>query len=79
MCWTLRRFVEHADCISEALCCKQRQGKLLLIMQIIDFLESVAEEHGEVTGVANLIGNMCIKPAHLTSDEEVCPPSRLHP
>ena len=40
-------------------------------LQIIDFLEGVAKEHGEVTGVTNLIGNMCIKPAHLTSDEEV--------
>lgn len=40
-------------------------------MQIIEFLEGVAKEHGEVTGVTNLIGNMCIKPAHLTSDEEV--------
>lgn len=42
-----------------------------LCLQIIDFLESVAKEHGHLTGVANLIGNMCIKPAHLTSDEEV--------
>lgn len=40
-------------------------------LQIIDFLEGVAKEHGHITGVANLIGNMCIKPAHLTSDEEV--------
>lgn len=40
-------------------------------LQIIEFLEGVAKEHGEVTGVTNLIGNMCIKPAHLTSDEEV--------
>ncbi|DBA73172.1 hypothetical protein WJX79_009774 [Trebouxia sp. C0005] len=38
--------------------------------QIVDFLDGVAEEHGEITGVTNLIGNMCIKPAHLTSDEE---------
>ena len=42
-------------------------------LQIVDFLESVAQEHGSITGVANLIGNMCIKPAHLTSDEEVGP------
>lgn len=40
-------------------------------LQIADFLDGVAEEHGEITGVTNLIGNMCIKPAHLTSDEEV--------
>lgn len=38
--------------------------------QIVEFLDGVAEEHGEITGVTNLIGNMCIKPAHLTSDEE---------
>ncbi|DBB09972.1 hypothetical protein WJX82_009988 [Trebouxia sp. C0006] len=38
--------------------------------QIVDFLDGVAEEHGEITGVTNLIGNMCIKPAHLTSDDE---------
>lgn len=44
---------------------------IALNLQIKDFLEGVAEEHGKITGVTNLIGNMCIKPAHLTSDEEV--------
>lgn len=40
-------------------------------MQIIDLMEGIVKDHGEITGVANLIGNMCIKPAHITSDEEV--------
>lgn len=47
------------------------------VLQIIDFLAGVAKEHGQVTGVANLIGNMCIKPAHLTSDEEAGSNCRL--
>lgn len=38
--------------------------------QIIDLMEGIVKDHGEITGVANLIGNMCIKPAHITSDEE---------
>ena len=42
-----------------------------LTMQIIDLMEGIVKDHGEITGVANLIGNMCIKPAHITSDEEV--------
>ena len=51
---------------------KSRQNILFILgLQIVDFLDGVAEEHGEITGVTNLIGNMCIKPAHLTSDEEV--------
>lgn len=40
-------------------------------MQIADTLQGIAEQHGHITGVVNLIGNMCIKPAHLTSDEDV--------
>ncbi len=50
---------------------KSRQSMLVILdLQIVDFLDGVAEEHGQITGVTNLIGNMCIKPAHLTSDEE---------
>ena len=51
---------------------KSRRSVLVVVdLQIVDFLDGIAEKHGEITGVTNLIGNMCIKPAHLTSDEEV--------
>ena len=53
------------------LCTALYNAHLYPGVQIVDLLDSVTKEHGEVTGVANLIGNMCIKPAHLTSDEEV--------
>lgn len=40
-------------------------------MQVVDFLQSIADDNGKLTGVTNLIGSMAIKPAHTTSDEEV--------
>jgi NAD(P)-dependent dehydrogenase (short-subunit alcohol dehydrogenase family) len=33
-------------------------------------LGKAADEHGRVDGVASCVGNMLIKPAHLTSKEE---------
>jgi hypothetical protein len=62
---------EDSSC-KKGNCAQSRQSILVILdLQIVEFLDGVAEEHGEITGVTNLIGNMCIKPAHLTSDEEV--------
>ena len=72
-----RRIVDSSTHFQDSSCkrgiyVKSRQNiRVILGLQIVDFLDGVAEEHGEITGVTNLIGNMCIKPAHLTSDEEV--------
>ena len=61
---------EDSSC-KKGNCAQSRQSILVILdLQIVEFLDGVAEEHGEITGVTNLIGNMCIKPAHLTSDEE---------
>lgn len=69
----------HDSCCKRGNYAKSRQNILVILgLQIIDFLDGVAEKHGEITGVTNLIGNMCIKPAHLTSDEEVRYQSNLH-
>ena len=38
---------------------------------MVDFLQSVADDQGKLTGVTSLIGSMAIKPAHTTSDNEV--------
>lgn len=50
---------------------KQSSRSHDLFVQVVDFLQSVVEKEGKLTGVTSLIGSMVIKPAHNTSDEEV--------
>lgn len=38
--------------------------------QVGDVIEEVAETHGRLDGVANLVGSVLLKPAHLTTPEE---------
>lgn len=40
------------------------------LAQVGDVIEEVAETHGRLDGVANLVGSVLLKPAHLTTPEE---------
>ena len=48
------------------------------MMQVIQVLKEVVDKHGYVSGVTNLIGNMLIKPAHITSDADVSHAMHIH-
>ncbi|KAK9811543.1 hypothetical protein WJX72_005658 [[Myrmecia] bisecta] len=38
--------------------------------QVAALMSKIAEKHGRVTGVANCVGSMLLKPAHITSEAE---------
>jgi NAD(P)-dependent dehydrogenase (short-subunit alcohol dehydrogenase family) len=42
--------------------------------QVEKMMQHAAKTFGRVDGVVNCVGSVLLKPAHTTSDEEVCAP-----
>ena len=61
---------ERLDALAAELDAAPRTLDATRIEEVDGLVRSVAEEHGRLDGVANLVGSILLKPAHRTSEEE---------
>ncbi|MDG1893801.1 MAG: SDR family oxidoreductase [Fuerstiella sp.] len=64
------RDMEKAEGLSEEVSCDVHKVEADDPASIEACVKAAAEEYGEITGVANCMGSVLLKPAHLTSDAE---------